>query len=48
MTKETEPSRVTSETSETHVDNQMSDRGICNKKKMEQESENLLILISLQ
>ena len=29
MTNETEPSRVTSETSETHVDSQMSDRGIC-------------------
>lgn len=32
MTNETEPSRVTSETSETHVDSQMSDRGICKER----------------
>ena len=37
MTKETEPSRVTSETSETHVDSQMSDSGICNEMRIVQE-----------
>ena len=42
MTKETEPSRVTSETSETHVDSQMSDSGICKEMRVAFEPKNTL------